>query len=95
MLALVVLSALHSAIASHYSDSLRLSGTQSFQAVALLQANAPKASGDTEQVVIAVDHGRVTDSPVRARVEAMLAAVGRLAHLTEHRLAVRRPGRAA
>jgi RND superfamily putative drug exporter len=66
-----------------YSDKFRLSGPQSFDAVNLLQRSAPKASGDTEQIVIAVEHGRVTDPDVRARVESTLAGMARLPHVTE------------
>jgi putative drug exporter of the RND superfamily len=81
--ALVGTTAIHAAAGSAYSDNFRLSGTQSFDAVDLLQRNAPKASGDTEQIVIAVNHGRVTDPTVRSRVEPMLAAVARLPHVSE------------
>ena len=81
--ALVALTAIHSAAGSAYTDDFRLSGTQSFDAVHLLQRNAPKASGDTERIVIAVERGRVTDAAVRARVEATLAAVARRPHVSE------------
>jgi putative drug exporter of the RND superfamily len=81
--ALISLTAIHSAAGSAYSDSFKLSGTESFDAVNLLQRNAPKASGDTEQIVIAVTGGRVTDPATRSRVEAMLAAVARLPRVSE------------
>jgi putative drug exporter of the RND superfamily len=81
--ALIGMTAIHSAAGSAYSDNFRLSGTQSFDAVNLLQRNARKASGDTDQIVIAVRHGSVTDPAVRARVNAMLAAVARLPHVSE------------
>ncbi len=80
---LLVLTAIHSAAGSAYSDNFRLSGTQSFDAINLLQHAAPRASGDTEQVVIAVTHGRVTDPAVRARVQSALARVAQLPHVTE------------
>jgi putative drug exporter of the RND superfamily len=81
--ALIGLTAIHSAVGSAYSDNFRLSGTQSFDAVNLLERNAPKASGDTEQVVIAVDHGQVTDPAVRTQVQSMLAKLARQPHVTE------------
>jgi putative drug exporter of the RND superfamily len=81
--ALIGLTAIHSAVGSAYSDNFRLSGTQSFDAVNLLERNAPKASGDTEQVVIAVDHDRVTDPAVRTQVQSMLAKLARQPHVTE------------
>ncbi len=81
--ALICLTAIHSAVGSAYSDNFRLSGTQSFDAVNLLQRAAPRASGDTDQVVIAVKQGRVTDPAVRSKVQTALAAVARLPHVTE------------
>ncbi len=79
---LVALTAIHSAAGSAYSDNFDLSGTQSFDAVHLLQRSAPKASGDTDQIVIAVDNGRVTDPAVRSQVESMLANVAKLPHVS-------------
>jgi putative drug exporter of the RND superfamily len=83
VVALVGLTAIHSAAGSAYSDNFRLSGTQSFDAVNLLERNAPKASGDTEQVVFAVTSGRITDPAVRARVQSILATVARQPHVSE------------
>ncbi|HUA02882.1 MAG TPA: MMPL family transporter [Solirubrobacteraceae bacterium] len=83
VVALIGLTALHSAVGSAYSDNFRLSGTQSFDAVNLLERNAPSASGDTEKVVIAVDQGRVTDPAVRSQVQSMLTALARQPHVTE------------
>ena len=83
VVALIGLTAIHSVAGSAYSDNFRLSGTQSFDAVNLLQRNAPRASGDTEQVVMAVREGRVTDPAVRAQVESMLATLARQPHVTE------------
>ena len=83
VVALIGLTAIHAAAGSAYSDNFRLSGTQSFDAVNLLQRSAPRASGDTEQVVIATSHGRVTDAAVRSQVESMLARLARQPHVTE------------
>ena len=80
---LVAATAVHSAAGSAYSDNFQLSGTQSFDAVSLLQHAAPKASGDTDQIVIAVKQGSVTDPAVRAQVNAMLTSVARLPHVTQ------------
>jgi RND superfamily putative drug exporter len=79
---LVGLTAIHSAAGSGYSDNFKLPSTESFDAIKLLQRSAPKASGDTDQIVIAVNQGRVTDPAIRARVDAMLAKVARLPHVT-------------
>src|SRR5438270_12595699 len=80
--AIVGLSAIHGAAGSAYSDNFRLSGTQSFDAVNLLKRNAPAASGDTEQIVLAVNRGRVTDPAIRARVQTMLSAVAKVPHVS-------------
>jgi putative drug exporter of the RND superfamily len=81
--ALVGLTVIHSAAGSAFSDNFQLSGTQSFDAVTLLQRAAPKASGDSDQIVIAVKQGRVTDPAVRTKVQAMLARVARVPHVSE------------
>ena len=39
-------------VGSSYKDSFSLTGTQSFEALNLLQKVAPKASGDREQIVV-------------------------------------------
>jgi RND superfamily putative drug exporter len=83
VVALIGLTAVHSSAGSAYNDNFSLSGTQSFDAVNLLKRVAPKASGDTDQIVIAVKQGRVTDPAVRAQVQAMLARVARLPHVSE------------
>src|ERR1700680_4671616 len=78
VVALIGLSFLSQSIGSSYKDSFSLNGTDSFQAVALLQKVAPKASGDREQIVIAVRQGKLTDAPVRRQVETMLTKVAAL-----------------
>ncbi len=83
LVALIAITAIESGVGSAYSDTFQLSGTDSFDAITLLQRNAPKASGDTEQVVIAVPRGRVTDPAVVSQVNAMLARLKALPHVTE------------
>ncbi|HEX4521093.1 MAG TPA: MMPL family transporter [Gaiellaceae bacterium] len=78
LVALVGLTFLSHSIGSTYKDSFSLSGTQSFDALNLLQKVAPRAAGDHEQIVFAVDRGKVTDPAVRSQVEAMLDRVGKL-----------------
>src|SRR5258708_24526221 len=80
--ALIGVTAIHTAAGSNFRDSFSLPGTQSFQALNLLQRHAPKQSGDREQIVIAVKHGRVTDPAVRSQVQTMLAAVARVPHVS-------------
>jgi RND superfamily putative drug exporter len=76
--ALIGLSVISQGIGSSYKDSFSLNGTQSFDALNLLQKVAPKASGDREQIVVAVKQGKLTDPAVRTQVESMLASVGAL-----------------
>jgi RND superfamily putative drug exporter len=71
-------SALHGAVGSGYSNSFTLKGTQSTDAIALVRSAAPKASGDSDQIVIETHSGKVTDAATRTRVTAMLARVARL-----------------
>src|SRR6266700_2262369 len=80
--ALIGMTALHSAAGSAYSDNFKLPHTESFDAVRLLQRNAPKASGDTDQVVIATKAGRLTDPATRARVQSVLAKIASSPHVT-------------
>src|ERR1700740_3508758 len=78
LVALVALTAVKSSAGTSYRDSFKLSGTQSFDAQNLLQSAAPKAAGDSEQVVIAARHGTVRDPQVRARIQPMLQRLAAL-----------------
>src|SRR5437868_9399346 len=79
--ALVALSLIHSAAGSKYKDTFRLHGTDSFDALNLLQDAAPKAAGDTDRIVVATQQGRLTDPVHAARIRQMLARVKALAHV--------------
>ncbi|HEY1515187.1 MAG TPA: efflux RND transporter permease subunit [Solirubrobacteraceae bacterium] len=79
---LVALTAIHGAAGSAYSDNFQLPHTQSFDAIRLLERNSPRASGETDQLVIAVDHGKVTDPAVRARAEALFKKVEQVPHVS-------------
>jgi RND superfamily putative drug exporter len=81
IVALVGLSAVHAGAGSDYKDEFKLSGTDSFDALHLLQRSAPKASGDQEQIVVRAKDGKITDPAVRQRVESMLGQVGKLPHV--------------
>ncbi len=78
LVALVGLTVLSQSAGTAYKDSFSLKGTQSFEAQGMLERSAPRAAGDREQIVLAVDHGRVTDPAVRARAQAMLARIAAL-----------------
>jgi RND superfamily putative drug exporter len=76
--AVIGLAAIAKSAGSSYNDSFSLNGTQSYEALQLLEHAAPKAAGDREQIVIAVKHGRITDPAVETRAKAMLARVSKL-----------------
>ena len=79
---LAAVNVVHAGAGSAYNDNFELPHAESFDAVRLLQRNAPKASGDTEQIVIAVARGRVTDAAARTRVDALLARVAAAPHVS-------------
>src|ERR1700712_588042 len=81
IVALVVLSAISAGAGTNYKDEFKLSGTDSFDALHLLQKSAPKASGDQETIVVAVKDGKITDASNQKRVESMLSTVGKLPHV--------------
>jgi putative drug exporter of the RND superfamily len=78
LVALIVLGGALKSAGSSYKNSFSLNGTQSFEAQQLLTKAAPKASGDREQIVIAVNHGKVTDAAAKQRAEQTLARVAKL-----------------
>jgi RND superfamily putative drug exporter len=79
---LIGLTAIHSAAGSAYTDNFKLPKTESFDAIRLLQRNAPKQSGETDQIVIAVNQGRVTDPAVKTRVDQLLAQIATVPHIS-------------
>jgi RND superfamily putative drug exporter len=71
------------AVGTGYSNNFTLPSTESTQALELLQAAAPQESGDTEQIVIGTSGGaKVTDPQIQQRVNAMLAKVAELPHVS-------------
>src|SRR6266478_714702 len=71
-----------SATGSNYSSGSKLSGTESATAQSLLQRAAPSVSGDTERIVFATKHQRLTQPAIRSTVESALANVARLPGVT-------------
>jgi RND superfamily putative drug exporter len=82
VLALVVLNALHGAAGSAYTDNFKLPHTDSSDAINLLEKAAPKVSGETDELVIAVKTGKVTDPAVKARANKVFAAVAKVPHVS-------------
>ena len=87
VIAAIGLNAIESGVGSAYSDNFKLPHTDSFDAVTLLQHNVPKASGDTDQIVIASSSGRLTDpawrsdyTQTRPKVERKISHLMRRKH---------------
>src|ERR1700744_4648558 len=77
LVGLVALVAIHSAAGSAFTDNFKLPHTGSFDAIRLLQKASPHNSGETDQLVIGVDHGKVTDAAVKGRADKVFAAVAK------------------
>ena len=71
------------AAGSDYRDSFKLSGTDSSDALALLQQSSPQTSGDVDHIVIAAEERRRRSPNRRSRsdVTAMLDKVEGLPHV--------------
>jgi putative drug exporter of the RND superfamily len=83
LLVLLALTGASRAAGTNYSNSFTLPNTESTRAAQLLQAAAPTQAGATASIVIGLrGHTAVTDPAVRSRVQAMLAKVARLPHVT-------------
>jgi RND superfamily putative drug exporter len=65
-----------------YTNALHLRGTDSQRARDLLAAGFPAQAGDRDQIVLHARTGRLTDPAQRRRVDALLAAVARLPHVS-------------
>ena len=75
---LVVAFLAQSSTGSNYAAGTSLSGTQSAEALQLLQQVAPSRSGDTERIVFRPSSGTVDSPGVRSAVQHMLSTVAQL-----------------
>ncbi|MBC6459680.1 MMPL family transporter [Actinomadura sp. HBU206391] len=83
LLILVLCTAAARAAGSDYSSSLNLPNTDSSRATELLETATTHASGASEQVVVeSRSAGRLTEPAAKARVEAILARIAELPHVT-------------
>ena len=81
---LVAVTGTAMAVGGDYHNDFSLPGTESQQALDTLQEHAPAQAGTTLQIV-AQDPGGLATSPVRRRVDAMLAHVQALPHVVSVR----------
>ena len=80
--AVVGIFAISSSVGKKTASSFTLPGTGSQQAVDLLQSRFPAQAGDADQIVFHARTGKLTDSADRAAINATVARVAQLPHVT-------------
>jgi len=80
--ALVGFGLVSGAVGTKYSNNFSLPKTDSSQATALLKASFPSQAGDSEQIVVQARTGTLENPALRSQVQAMLAKVMTLPHVT-------------
>ena len=80
--AVVGIFAVSSSVGKKTASSFTLPGTGSQQAVDLLQSRFPAQAGDADQIVFHARTGKLTDSADRAAINATVARVAQLPHVT-------------
>jgi RND superfamily putative drug exporter len=82
LVVLVASLTLVKSVGTAYTNSFSFPNTQSSDAIKLLQAAAPKQSGDIEQIVYATSGGaKVTDPAIEQKITTMIAKVEALPHV--------------
>ncbi len=79
---LVALLAISGAAGSRFAETFSLPHTESQRAYDLLKQDFPGQSGDSDQIVLRAKQGRIDAPATQAQVEAMLARVARLPHVS-------------
>jgi len=82
LLALVLVTGIARSVGSTYSNNFSFPSTDSSQALAIVQANFPSQSGDSDQIVVQSKAGTLANPAVAAEVNGMLDRVGRLHFVT-------------
>jgi RND superfamily putative drug exporter len=82
IIAVVGVFAVSNAVGKKTASSFTLPGTNSQQAVDLLQSRFPAQAGDADQIVFAAKAGKLTGAAYRAQIEAAVARVAHLPHVT-------------
>ncbi len=82
LVALVLVSGIARSVGSTYSNNFSFPSTDSSEALAIVQANFPSQSGDSEQIVVQAKSGTLTSADVEAEVNGMLGRVGHLPFVT-------------
>jgi putative drug exporter of the RND superfamily len=82
IVAAVGIFAVSSSVGKKTASNFTLPGTGSQHAVDLLSSRFPAQAGDSDQIVFRARTGTITDATERATVNATLARVARLPHVT-------------
>ncbi len=82
VVAAVGIFAIANSVGKRTSSNFTLPGTGSQQAVNLLQSRFPAQAGDADQVVFHARTGTVTEASDRVVIDATLARIARLPHVT-------------
>jgi RND superfamily putative drug exporter len=82
IVAVIGVFAVSNAIGKKTASSFTLPGTNSQRAVDLLRSRFPAQAGDADQIVFAAKAGKLTGAADRTTIEATIARVARLRHVT-------------
>jgi len=82
IVAAVGIFAVSTSVGKKTASDFTLPGTGSQQAVNLLQSRFPAQAGDADQIVFRARSGKLTSTADRTTIDAMLARVARLPHVT-------------
>jgi putative drug exporter of the RND superfamily len=82
LIALVVIGGIARSVGSTYSNNFSFPSTDSSKALAIVQANFPTQSGDSDQIVVQAKSGTLSSPQVTSAVNSMLANVRKLHFVT-------------
>ncbi|MGH3259266.1 MAG: MMPL family transporter, partial [Streptosporangiaceae bacterium] len=82
LIALIGFFAIGLLAGSAYTENDALPGTDSTQALSVLQADYPAQAGDSDQIVVQARQGTLRSPAAEAAVTSMLARVARLSHVS-------------
>jgi RND superfamily putative drug exporter len=82
ILAAIGIFAISNAVGKKTASSFTLPGTNSQEAVDLLQSRFPAQAGDADQIVFHAKAGKLTDAAERAAVATAVSRLGSLPHVT-------------
>src|SRR2546421_9188856 len=82
IIATVGIFAVSSSVGKRTASDFTLPGTGTQHALDLLKSRFPAQAGDADQIVFHARSGTLSSSADRAKIDATLARVARLAHVT-------------